>query len=201
MVAAHGGIVHALRHQQVSRGQRRSFEIDRQNADDARRLAIQHDGAADHIGPAAEVRLPEAIRKERDLGPVGAIVVGREVPPQNRLDPQGGQEESVGRRATQADRRARGDIAIAHAAPGSDGFELLLGLPEIQLGAAEEEFIVQHGRADAQRNQPVAIGIRKAAKQNAIHYAEDGGGGPDTDGQRQDGEGAERAMAAEHPEG
>lgn len=52
-----------------------------------------------------------------------------------------------------------------------------------------------------QRHDPVRLGVRQGAQQDAVYHAEDGGSGADGQGECEDGDGGESGAAAQHPEG
>ncbi len=56
----------------------KKMKILRQDADDLARFSIEHDGAADGVGIAAEFLAPIAVREERGFGRARRIVFARE---------------------------------------------------------------------------------------------------------------------------
>ena len=58
--------------------------------------AVEGDGLADHRPVGIEALLPQAIAEEHDALTAGAILIGREVAPEDRVQPQRRQERRRG---------------------------------------------------------------------------------------------------------
>ena len=58
----------------------------RKNADDGEAAAVERDGASDHAGIAAEMRLPELITQEKDGSGSGPFFRRKQIAAENRAD-------------------------------------------------------------------------------------------------------------------
>ena len=167
------GFVERLRYEQIGRREVRHFEGGGQDADDRYGPPIECRGPAGHVGVAAEAAPPERIGDQRDARGIRPVLGAGEPAARYRLDSQGRQERCVGARAPQPDRIGFVPIAIAGTGPGTDDGERRLGIPPVEKVVAEQEFLRRNRRRHAERDQPVIVGVGKAAEEDAVHHAED----------------------------
>jgi len=170
------------------------------DADDGAATFVEADALADHGGPATELAQPQVVAEEHNVVLAGLVFPRLEIPP------EGGsclQDAEIGRR--DALREDAPGLALAGEivgpvnpggergeSPGLAGPREKIGRRGARLGAAR--------RPQAQHHQLGRAGIVQRTQQHAVDHAEDGRGGADAEGQREDGDDGEAGMLAQHPQ-
>ena len=132
------------------------------------------------------------------LGSAGPVVLGAEIAAGGGNDPKGGEKVRFHLDTGDVQRRCFAEIAVPAGIHRGHGGKHALLLAPVQVSIADIEFIGVDGPAQADRHQPVGVGVREAAEQQQIHHAEDSGGSADANRQRCYRRQAEGGRAADH---
>src|SRR5437879_1739060 len=142
-----------------------SLKVRGQDSNHTRWPPVKRDGLPQDIGPRAKSGPPDAVGKQNGLGFAGRIILTCEVGPEQWGDSQGGEKRRLHRSAGEPRRLGIGEIAVADAGPGRDGFEARVMSSELEITGAEQEVIRQHGRRKSDRYEPVSLAIRQTAEE------------------------------------
>jgi hypothetical protein len=174
----------------------------RQDADHGARLAVDGQGSADGRRIAAEVALPVAVGEDHGLGRSGGVVLAGEEAPEIRLDAQ----ERQGAVGHLDDRHLLGLGLAGHGGPavvpqaGVDEGLVLLPVREVEGGALVHPVPAQPGRGVPDTDQTVGVLEGEGLEQHAVDHAEDGDGGAQPQGQRENRGEGEGGRSPEAPE-
>ena len=147
----------------------RELEAGGHHADDGRRRIVDADDPAEHLRVRAVAVRPDAVSEHRHGRCAGAVVLGREVAAEQRLDPEQAKgvrrdaraEEPFGRHARVADVHCR--LAV-----GRDVLEARRrGAPVLEV-EVRHALLAAGGVTRGQRHDAVRIVHRQAANQNGV---------------------------------
>jgi len=174
-------------------------EARRQDAHDGDVLPVQPEASSQQLRVAAEAAVPERIGDDRDVTPARRQLLGLEAAPPRR------------RRAEQAEeiaRDARGRELLGLALASQAGVERVVDGEAVEAPSLVPDGLVlgeRDGHAAGMGvgvelrdgDQPLRVPKGKRPQQDGVDDAEDGGAGPDAEGQGEHGNGAEARIACE----
>src|SRR5258708_30091845 len=172
-----------------------------QNTDDRIVLVHKLQTAADHRRVAIEMPLPELIAQDHDQ--LRVLTVGR-VGGNQRPAQQGGDAEIAAGVGCELDRRdilrqifVRGR-EIPRSPAGGSAFDTFCLPPILELWACDPDPPVVSGFVeDDQVDHAVCALVWERVNQQAVDHAEDGRGGADAEGERQDGRESQAGLLAQ----
>ena len=172
-------------------------EARRQDADDGEVLAVEEEAAADDVGIAAELALPEAGADQDHRRRARPVLVGGEVAPEHRLDAEHAEEVRRDELALEALRLAdAGQAEALHARHRHRGEAAVLPLPVAEV--EERDRAAPEVRlALVDRDQLLGARVRERLEEDAAHHREEGGVGADAEREGHDRDGGEAGAAPE----
>ncbi len=204
VVVAHRpiGVLEGDRHPQIAVGDApgRHRKGGRHHTDDGVRLAVERERAADGVGRAAEMALPESGAEHHDMAAPRRVLFREEHAAEKRLGANGLEEPVAhgagddGFRAAAAGQRERTESIQRHAIE-----EARVALPVVEIRGGHRE--ARHpGKRRLRRHvkdahQPIRLVERQRSQQHRVDDAEDGGVGADAERQDRDDGDRERRRA------
>lgn len=184
-----------------SLGAHRIIEVRRHDADDRELLPIQVQAFTDNAGVGAKMPLPEPIAEDNDGGMPGLKIARGDGPAILWRHPQQGEQAGGDLIALDAlGNTGAGQVDVPamtgreHVKP----FALLLPVAEVRWSGLDMVLILlRHGFPH--RNDAVEMLEGKGVKQHGVYSAEDGGVGPDAEGQCNHRDGRKAGILSQHP--
>ena len=175
----------------------------RHHADDGHHAAVHADGLSDGLRRPAEPLLPHLVADDHHGRGARPTVLVREVAPERGRHPQKTKRIAGDGGRGVADSVAPGTDHIGRLElEGGQLLERLLAIAELGEGMNPRVLVVLLGHVEGRQvDDPIGLGERQATQHRAVDDAEHGGGEPDAQGERHDGQGRHPRLAQKGTDG